>query len=38
VAGGHNTGLDVLLVLTGVSEGRTEFDSHPDYIAEGFTW
>jgi HAD superfamily hydrolase (TIGR01459 family) len=38
VAGGHNAGLDVLLVLTGVSEGRNEFDSHPDYIAEGFTW
>jgi len=38
VAGGHNAGLEVLLVTTGVSAGLDRFDPAPDYIAASFTW
>lgn len=38
VAGGRGAGLATLLVATGVSEGRTQFDPEPDYLMERFTW
>jgi HAD superfamily hydrolase (TIGR01450 family) len=38
VAGGRNAGLQVLLVRTGVSEGKSEFDPYPDYLADRFSW
>lgn len=38
VAGGHNAGLEVLLIRTGISAGLDRFEPEPDYIADSFTW
>jgi HAD superfamily hydrolase (TIGR01459 family) len=38
VAGGHNAGLKVLLVRTGVSAGLEHFDPEPDFIIDSFRW